>query len=390
MAKKAKARRTREVRAERATDALPALATLTELPPYEKLRASDAQRAAFEAACARAGEGADELALGCVVRLDRGYPAVVTADELFRAEFATRLTKGAFSRVAVGDWVCARRPHGHEMGLIEEILPRESDIARWRGGNRGERQTLAANVDVVMVVQALGEREVDYARIARSAVVAADCGAAVAVVLTKADRAGASGLRRDVLAVREVLGPDVLLSVTCAGADDGHDAAGLAEVAHELGVPFGEQGVRAMVPEGVVAIVLGESGAGKSTLLNALLGRAVLETGAVRASDDAGRHTTVARRMVNLADAGVIVDEPGLRSLPLVGHERGLAKVFPDIASQAATCRFRDCTHTHEPGCAVLGEAEELGYAGRRLDAYLSLAHEMRSSRLTIDPDVVI
>jgi ribosome biogenesis GTPase len=145
-----------------------------------------------------------------------------------------------------------------------------------------------------------------------------------------------------------------------------------------------------LVPEGVIAIVLGESGAGKSTLLNALLGRAVLETGAVRASDDAGRHTTVTRRMVSLDDAGVIVDEPGLRSLPLVGHERGLAKVFPDIASEAVHCRFRDCTHTHEPGCAVREHAETNGYAGRRLDAYLSLAREMRVSRQTLDPDVVI
>ena len=174
------------------------------------------------------------------------------------------------------------------------------------------------------------------------------------------------------------------------GAERGADATELRHAARELGVPFGEQGVRDLVPEGVVAIVLGESGAGKSTLLNALLGRDVLETGAVRASDDAGRHTTVARRMVSLAGAGIIVDEPGLRSLPLVGHERGLAKVFPDISGQARHCRFRNCTHTHEPGCAVLGEADELGYAGRRLEAYLALAHEMRASRQTIDPDVVI
>ena len=96
--------------------------------------------------------------MGCVVRLDRGYPAVCSEGETFRAEFATRLTKGGLagqenSRVAVGDWVCARLPEGHEMGLIEEILPRESDIARWRGKARGEKQTLAANVDVVLVVQ---------------------------------------------------------------------------------------------------------------------------------------------------------------------------------------------------------------------------------------------
>ncbi len=393
MAKKAKTRRVREVRANRATDTLPALSTLTELPAFGDLAPSERQCDAYAAACERAveaGAAADELALGCVVRLDRGYPAIVCADATFRAEFATRLTKGEFSRAAVGDWVCARRPGGHEMGLIEEILPRESDIARWKGGARGERQTLAANVDLVIVVQQLGEQEVDYARIARSAVIVRDCGARLAVVLSKADRAGAAGVARDIDALHEVLGADVSLVVTSAGAAGDADLAVLAEAAARRDVPFGEEGVRALVPAGVVAIVLGESGAGKSTLLNALLGRAVLETGAVRASDDAGRHTTVTRRMVKLEGAGVIVDEPGLRSLPLVGHERGLAKVFPDIAAEAQACRFRDCTHTHEPGCAVLEHAQDEGYAGRRLDAYLALAREMRASRQTLDPDVVI
>ncbi|MBQ9317381.1 MAG: GTPase RsgA [Atopobiaceae bacterium] len=393
MAKKAKTRRVREVRANRATDTLPALSTLTELPAFGDIAPSERQCDAYAAACERAveaGAAADELALGCVVRLDRGYPAIVCADATFRAEFATRLTKGEFSRAAVGDWVCARRPGGHEMGLIEEILPRESDIARWKGGARGERQTLAANVDLVIVVQQLGEQEVDYARIARSAVIVRDCGARLAVVLSKADRAGAAGVARDIDALHEVLGADVSLVVTSAGAAGDADLAALAEAAARRDVPFGEEGVRALVPAGVVAIVLGESGAGKSTLLNALLGRAVLETGAVRASDDAGRHTTVTRRMVKLEGAGVIVDEPGLRSLPLVGHERGLAKVFPDIAAEAQACRFRDCTHTHEPGCAVLEHAQDEGYAGRRLDAYLALAREMRASRQTLDPDVVI
>lgn len=393
MAKKAKARRVREVRADRALDALPALATLTEIPAFDKLHASAAQVRAYEAACASAvaaGADASELAMGCVVRLDRGYPAVVCADALFRAEFAARLTKGDFSRVAVGDWVCARRPQGHDMGRIEEILPRESDIARWKGGARGERQTLAANVDLVIVVQQLGEQEVDYARVARSAVIVRDCGAQLAVVLSKADRAGAEGVARDIDALHEVLGADSHLVVTCAGADGDADLEGLRRAAQERGVTFGEPGVHALVPAGTVAIVLGESGAGKSTLLNALLGRAVLETGAVRASDDAGRHTTVARRMVSLPEGGVIVDEPGLRSLPLVGHERGLAAVFPDIAGEARSCRFRNCTHTHEPGCAVLEHAEQEGYAGRRLEAYLALAQEMRRSRDTLDPDVVI
>ncbi len=393
MAKRAKYKRRQEVRASRAVDALPALSTLTEVPGFDELHASERQKEAFAEACERsvaAGADPGELVLGCVVRLDRGFPAVVSEDALFRAEFATRLTKGSFSRVAVGDWVCARRPHGHQMGLIEEILPRESDVARWRGGNRGERQTLAANVDLVIVCQQMSEQEVDFARVARSAVIVRDCGARLAVVLTKADRAGADGVARDIDALHEVLGSDLPLVVSMAGADDSVDVREIEEVAQEHGAAFGPQGVRALVPAGTLAIVLGESGAGKSTLLNALLGYGALETGAVRASDDKGRHTTVARRMVSLPGAGVIVDEPGLRTLPLVGHERGLAKVFADIAQQAQTCRFRDCTHTHEPGCAVLEHAEAEGYAGRRLDAYLQLARQMRESRQTLDPDVVI
>jgi ribosome biogenesis GTPase len=135
--------------------------------------------------------------------------------------------------------------------------------------------------------------------------------------------------------------------------------------------------------------MLGPSGVGKSTLLTALLGRVALETGSVRESDGVGRHTTVARRMVAIPQAGIIVDEPGLRTLQLVGHERGLAMVFPDIAEAAASCKFRDCTHTHEPGCEVLARFGSPDCA-RRLEAYLSLASEMRNSRTVLDPDIVL
>ena len=334
------------------------------------------------------GCGVDEMALGCVVRLDRGFPAVATADALFRAEFSAHITKGGDSRVAVGDWVLARMPAGHDMGLILQILPRESDIARWRGGSRGERQTLAANVDVVLVVQQLGAVPVSCERIARSAVIARDCGAEVAVVLTKADRAPSPVLAEDVAAVRDVLGEECRLVM--ASSAEGVEAGRAEKDAGVLGVPWGPAAVRSLVPAGTVAIVLGESGAGKSTLLNALLGHDVLETGAVRGSDDAGRHTTVARRMVSVPGGGVIVDEPGLRSLPIVGHERGLAAVFPEVADAARGCRFCDCTHTHEPGCQV----RELLAAGqisrRRYDAYVALAAEMRESARTLDPDIVL
>lgn len=371
---------------------LPALSSLADLPRFSELTPSERQRSAFGEAAASAaralGCSVDEMALGCVVRLDRGFPAVVTADALFRAEFSAHLTKGGDSRVAVGDWVLARVPAGHDMGLILQILPRESDIARWRGGSRGERQTLAANVSVVLVVQQLGAAPISCERIARSAVIARDCSAGVAVVLTKADRAPSAVLAEDVAAIRDVLGEECGLVMTSSA--DGAEAERAEKDAGVLGVAWGPAAVRSLVPAGTVAIVLGESGAGKSTLLNALLGHDVLETGAVRGSDDAGRHTTVARRMVSVPGGGVIVDEPGLRSLPIVGHERGLAAVFPEVADAARGCRFCDCTHTHEPGCQVRELLSEGRISQRRYDAYVALAAEMRESARTLDPDIVL
>ncbi|MEE0026613.1 MAG: ribosome small subunit-dependent GTPase A [Atopobiaceae bacterium] len=385
-------RRKAQAKVDKAQDeSLPVLDSLTELPAFADLRPSEAQLDAFAdyraEVLAREGDDA-ELDLGCVVRLDRGFPAVLTRRDVFRAEFAARLTKGDFSRVAVGDWVCVRNPKGHEMGVIEKILPRQSDIARWKGGSRGERQTLAANVDVVLVVQALEEWRITSGRIARSAVVARDCGARVAVVLTKADLAGAELVESSVKHVREVLGGDCRVSVV-ASADTSTDLSPIAAATERAGGSWGVESVRSLVPHGQVGIMLGPSGVGKSTLLNALLGREALQTGAVRESDGVGRHTTVARRMVAIPKAGVIVDEPGLRTLQLVGHERGLAMAFPDIAQAARECKFRDCTHTHEPGCEVQarfgGETSNV-----RLDTYLSLANEMRESAQTLDPDIVL
>ena len=377
-------------RAPEAAEALVA-AQLVGLPAFAELEPTEAQRDAYGPAAQRvAAMGLaplEELALGSVVRLDRGFPAVATERGTLRCEYGQGLSSLKTDvRAAVGDWVVCVLPEGHDMGIVQAVLPRTSDIARWRGSARGERQTLAANVDVVLVAQPLSAKEVALDRIARSCVVARDCGAHAAVVLTKADRCPtAEWLAQQVIAVHEVLGGTV--PVVCTAA---HEAPGFEQAARAQGAGWGTEDVRALVPAGKVGIVLGESGAGKSTLLNALVGEQVLETQDVRATDDAGRHTTVTRRMVKLPGAGVIVDEPGLRSLPLVGHEHGLAKVFPEVVEAARGCRFRDCTHTGEPGCGVAEAFAHGEFPERRLKTYLALAGEMRRSADSLDPDVVI
>lgn len=361
---------------------LPVVGELENVPSFADMAPTQLRREQLEEARERIAdrlgcEAADAVELGCVVRLDRGFPLVACEGRTLRAEHAPEFAKGDSAEAGimptVGDWVAVAVPPEHDMGVIHEVLPRRNAFARWRGGRRGEFQTLAANLDGVIVVAALGAEELPLARIARSVVLARDCGVRPSVVLTKADRKQtAEALEADVLRVHRLVGEQGDVVVTSSVAGEGLD------------------GVRALVPAGSVAMILGESGAGKSTLLNALLGADALATGAVRERDDMGRHTTVARMMVKLPGAGVICDAPGLRSLPLVGHERGLAKAFPEISELAATCRFRDCTHGNEPGCAVREAREAGGLDEVRVESYLALANEMRASASTLDPDVVL
>lgn len=375
-------------------------------PSFGDLRASGAQVSAFEAARAEliaAGDmPAEEIELGCVVRLDRGFPLVATASgACFRAEHAVDFAKGKrgkkrggrvgadVSRAgvaeseetgsgllpAIGDFVAVRTPSTHDMGVILRVLPRRTALERWRGKNRGERQVLAANVDVIFIVQPIGaDRDalpLMRDRVARSLVLARDCGAEPVVVLTKVDRCPEADVAAIVDDLQRLAGGDVRIIATSS-----REGRGLDEVC-------------ACVPHGVCAMILGESGAGKSTLLNALLGVDALETNEVRARDDAGRHTTVARIMVALPEpCGVIADCPGLRSLPLMGHERGLARAFSEIVEASHACRFNDCTHTHEPGCAVLEGVAEGEIEPVRVEAFLALAREMRVSAQSLDPDI--
>ena len=293
---------------------------------------------------------------GRVSRVDRGLPLVLTEQGAVRAEPATHLRETADGPIAVGDWVALAFPEGHDVAIVEAIVPRSSAFVRKDPGEAAVGQVIAANIDTVFVVQALAPNGPNLSRLERELVLAWESGARPAVVLTKADLcADPDALRDEVAAV--ALGVDVYVTsaVTALGVDDLHDDIG---------------------PGHTVAF-FGASGVGKSTLLNSLMGAEIQETAEIRETDGKGRHTTIAREMFFLPEGGILIDTPGMRALALWDAQEGISSAFPDIEELAQTCRFRDCTHAQEPGCAVLEAVERGDLAERRLDSFLRLREEL-------------
>lgn len=242
------------------------------------------------------------------------------------------------------------------MPIIEVILPRHSAFVRKDPGEETEEQVLTANVDVVFVVQSLSGGGINPNRLERELVVAWDSGSRPVVLLTKADLSDDAEAQRK-FAEEIAFGVDVIVesAVTGLGVDD----------------------VRAQIPAGVTAALLGGSGVGKSTLVNRIVGSDLQATREVRLSDDKGRHTTVARELVEIPGGGVIIDTPGMRGLALWEVEDGVEAAFPEIVELGLRCRFRDCAHGDEPGCAVRRAVEEGELPARRLESYLRITGEL-------------
>jgi ribosome biogenesis GTPase len=310
-----------------------------------------------EAVAARFDEIATaDLRPGRVTRVHRINCDVVTADGEIVARPHPRLADdhGA-SLPAAGDWVAVDQPDAGDEPVIEAIVPRWSAISRRDPADRASEQVLAADVDVVLVVHGL-DQDLNLRRIERSLVLAHVSGAQPLVVLSKADLA--DDVDPVVEAVREIaLDAEVLVTscVTGRGIDDVRERAR---------------------PNRTLALI-GASGAGKSTLINQLVGRDVQETGDVREADAKGRHTTSQRELIPLPGGGVLIDTPGLRGLGLWDADEGIALAFADIDALADACKFRDCAHDAEPGCAVKQAIADGDLDERRLDSYRRLVDEM-------------
>ena len=270
------------------------------------------------------------------------------------------------STPAVGDWVGVRAPEGDGRALIHVRLDRRTTVSRAGTGEAVSQQVLAANVDTIFIVTAL-TAELNLRRLERYLAIVWDAGALPVIVLNKAD------LCEDVAAaadeVRARLPFVDVVAVSALGTEVGKKV-------DEPPSPTGLDALDTYLRPAATVVLLGSSGVGKSTIVNRLLGRDEQSTGEIRQSDGRGRHTTTSRQLFAVRGGALLIDTPGLRELQAWNAEAAVEGAFDDIQALAEGCRFSDCAHDEEPGCAV-GEAVEAGrLQADRLDNFHRLVRE--------------
>jgi ribosome biogenesis GTPase len=257
----------------------------------------------------------------------------------------------------VGDWVCAKPALGG-ITMIRSVLPRLGAFIRKAPGDtehdRIDAQVVAANADAAFIVTA-AVKDWNPRRVERYLALARSAGATPVLVITKADLARDPGA---LLSEAERAAPGVATALVCAPEGRGLEALGFA------------------LRPGSTVVLIGSSGAGKSTLLNTLAGSRLAATGEVREDDQRGRHTTTSRQLYRLGSGALVIDTPGLRELQLWADEAEVGAAFPEIEAFAELCRFRDCRHEAEPGCAVRAALEAGGIERGRYDSWRKLVKE--------------
>ncbi|MER5911222.1 ribosome small subunit-dependent GTPase A [Streptomyces sp. NPDC001982] len=308
---------------------------------------------------------------GRVVRVDRGLCDVITPVGTVRADTEFVVPRDPMKVVCTGDWV-AVDPEGSDPLYVRTLLPRRTAFVRSTSSKRSEGQVLATNIDYVVICVSLAV-ELDLGRIERF------------LALAMSGSGGEAPLHTSALSWESGAQPVVVLSK----ADLVPDPVTLAHLVQDVettapGVPvltvsaLHGDGLDVLVATvgGGTSVLLGQSGAGKSTLANALLGEDVMDVRAARDVDGKGRHTTTTRNLLALPGGGVLIDTPGLRGVGLWDAETGVGQVFSEIEELARECRFHDCAHESEPGCAVLAGVENGDLPFRRLESYRKLIRE--------------
>ncbi len=292
---------------------------------------------------------------------------VGTAEGELLAEVAGSLrhaARGPQDLPAVGDWVALRSRSGERRALVQAVLPRRTAFIRRAAGDRTVAQVLAANVDTAFLVMGL-DANFNPRRLERALVLAWESGAEPVVLLNKAD------LRPDVDAAR-----DEIETI----------AEGVAVRAIAAKPGLGLEALSPWLLPGRTIVLLGSSGVGKSTIVNRLLGREKQKTREVRSDDQRGRHTTSQRELIVLPGGALLIDTPGLREIQLWSEGPGFLAAFSDVAELATACRFSDCSHVSEPGCAVRAAVDDGQLAPDRFESFLRLKAELRALEIREDP----
>jgi ribosome biogenesis GTPase / thiamine phosphate phosphatase len=263
---------------------------------------------------------------------------------------------------AVGDWVAVRKLDGENKAVIEAVLPRRTSFTRKEAWRRTVAQVVAANVDTVFIVTAFGG-DLNPRRLERYLTAAWDSGSAPVIVANKLDLADDAYAE---LAAVETVAMGVPVVAVSASTSEGLDE------------------LQPHLTPGTTVALLGSSGVGKSTLVNRLAGRELLETGEIR-SDGRGRHTTTHRELVPLPSGALLIDTPGMRELQLWADEEVLDTTFGEIADFAAACRFSDCSHEQEPGCAIKAALADGSLPADRWTSYRKLQRELRALEIRKD-----
>lgn len=297
-------------------------------------------------------------AIGRVVAVDRNQLLLLNESGTFPAKLSGKYMYQSTSPEkypCVGDWVCVEKSPADQYGVVHNVLPRRTSLWRKAAGDAVEIQMIAANIDFAVIVLSC-HYDFNLKRLERYLVMTRDGGAMPLILLTKTDLVEPAALASLIEQIRNA-GIDVPVLTLSNTTQEG-----MAEL-------------RDTLAPGRTYCFVGSSGVGKSTLINSLVGREVRETKVVSGTGE-GRHTTVRRELIVLENGSMVIDNPGMREFGILGTADGVEASFTDVIARAGHCRFRDCTHTNEPGCAVLLALESGELDRDHYENYLKLKRE--------------
>lgn len=294
-----------------------------------------------------------------VIAEHKGRYSILSNENVLSAEITGKMMFDAVTRKdypAVGDWVAVQLYDEHSPSIIHHILPRKTTLSRKTSGRDIEEQIIAVNMDIVFIVQGL-DKNFNLRRLERFLVVAMQSGAVPVILLSKTDLLSEQELQSVLEEVKTI-------------------SKNTTVIAYSAKTLFHLEAIKAMITPETTVCFIGSSGSGKSTLINRLIGREKLHTQEVREEDSRGRHTTTHRELIPLASGGCVIDTPGMREIGLWDADGSIDETFSDIIELGQQCKFTDCTHRHEPGCAVLAAIEDGSLEQGRYTSFLKLEKE--------------